>query len=743
MPRVGPLRILSRTFKILVAAVLLAVGVPLMSGGVVLASFIFLPLPASLPQPKASQLSAPSVVYDDQGNIIATFQQSGRDTPVAPTDIPLILDHAVVASEDHGFYTEGAISIRGTLRALYDDVVHGQVLQGGSTLTQQYVKGAYTSGQRTLLRKIHEAILAGEVSRQLSKADILYQYLSDSYFGEGSYGVGAAAETYFRTPVQKLDASQAATLAGVLPAPTAYDPLINLTLAESRRETVLGLMEKYGYLTPAQYTQAMAETLTLAPNVKPGVPVTAVYGPQSQETSHYPYFIDYLKEYLQDTLGYQELYGGGLQIQSTLDPTDQGHAEAAVGRTLNGTSAPLDMALVSLEPATGYVKALVGGRDYSTSQVNLALGGCPPEPTSPTVHIVLAAPCWANGMISGGGDGVPAGSSFKVFTLATALEQGISPDKVYSGPPSITIGGTTFHNNEFEGGGSYTLRSATWNSINTVYVQVANQVGLKSLIQTAQSMGIESAWFSPQVHGLSLTLGVEGVSPLNMASAYGILADQGTRVAPSPVIKVIDGAGKTLINNTKPAGTRVLPAAIASTETQVLEGVVSHGTAYPVAVLNRPEAGKTGTTDNCTNAWFVGYTPELSTAVWMGHLNSTQAPLKGIYSRGTYVPCVYGGTLPAETWADYMGAALKGLPATDFAQPPVALPPPSVFAARSSIAAGYADSPTPLGSGQSYLIQPPPPSASAPTTTTTSSTTTTFPGSSSTSSTLVPPGPSP
>ena len=739
------MRYLTGTVKVLVAAVILAVGVPLMSGGVVLASFIFLPLPASLPQPKASQLSAPSVVYDDQGNIIATFQQSGRDTPVAPKDVPKILDDAVVASEDHSFWTEGAISIRGTLRALYDDVVHGQVVQGGSTITQQYVKGAYTSGQRTLLRKIHEAILAGEVSRQLTKSEILYRYLSNSYFGEGSYGVGAAAETYFRIPPQDLDASQAATLAGVLPAPTAYDPLINLNLAEQRRETVLGLMLKYGYLTPPQYTQAMGETLTLAPDVKKGVPVTAVYGPEGQQTSNYPYFIDYLKQYLQDALGYQELYGGGLQIQSTLDPSDEAQAEAAVGRTIAGMSAtgyggsgPVDMALVSLEPATGYVKALVGGRDYSQSQVNLALGGCPPEPTSPTIHVVVPAPCWTNGMIGGGGAGVPAGSSFKVFTLAAALEQGISPDKVYAGPPSITIGGTTFHNDEFEGGGDYTLRTATWDSINTVYVQVANEIGLKNLIQMAQAMGIESVWFSPQVHGLSLTLGVEGVSPLQMASAYGILADQGTRVPPSPVVKVVDGAGKTLIDNTKPAGSRVLPAAIATTETQVLEGVTSHGTAYPNADINRPEAGKTGTTDNCTNAWFVGFTPQLSTSVWMGHLDSTTAPLKGIYSRGSYVPCVYGGTLPAKTWADYMGAALKNVPPANFAQPPAALPPPNVFAQKAQgISAGYADYPTSLNPNGSFVQQPPPPNASAPTTTTSTSTTTTTP--SGPTGTLVPP----
>lgn len=730
------------------AAVVLAVGVPVLSGGVILASFVFLPLPATLPAAKVSSFSAPSVVYDDQGNVIATFQESGRNLPVPAKDIPQIVDNAVISSEDHNFYHEGAISIRGTLRALYDDLRHQAPLQGGSTITQQYVKGAYTGNAKTLIRKIHEAILAGEISRRLTKAQILYRYLSQSYFGEGAYGVGAAAEVYFRTPVQDLDASQAATLAGVLPAPSAYDPLFNLSAAEDRRETVLGLMKEYGHIDQAQYRQAMAEKLTLAPDVKPGVPVTAVYGPQQAGPGKYPYFMSYLKEYLSERLGDQELYTGGLQIETTLDPADQAAAEAAVSQTLAGTAPNVDMSLVSIEPSTGYVRALVGGRNFAASQVNLALGGCPAKPTKPSIQVEVAPSCWSEQHpITGGGTGFQGGSSFKAFTLATALEQGISPDKVYSGPVTITIAGTTYHNASFEGGQDYTLAEATWQSINTVYVQVAQQVGVKNLIQTAKDMGITSAWYSPQIHGLSITLGVEDVSPLDMASAYGVLADQGMRVAPSPVIKVVDGAGKTLIDNTRPAGTRVLPADIASEETQILEGVPARGTGYPNADINRPEAGKTGTTDYCTDGWYVGYTPQLSTAVWMGHLNG-EVPLQNIYSRGSLVPCVYGGTLPALTWAQYMKAALQGVPATDFAQPPPPPPPPpDVFSqARQGIAAGAQRYPTDLASSGTYIYQPPPPAAAAPTTTTTTtppSTTTTAPGPPATSPVLPPPNNSP
>src|SRR5579884_68086 len=204
-----------------------------------------------------------------------------------------------------------------------------------------------------------------------------------------------------------------------------------------------------------------------------------------------------------------------------------------------------------------------------------------------------------------------------------------------------------------------------------------------------------------------------------MASAYGVLADQGNRVPPSPVVRVVDSAGKVIIDNTRPTAYRALPASIASAETNVLEGVVSHGTGNPNAVINRPEAGKTGTTDNCTNAWFVGYTPQLSTAVWMGHLNSNTLGLRDVNG----VPCVYGGTWPAKTWAAYMGQALKNVPAQDFAQPPVPPPPPNVVAGiQAGISAGYEQYPTSIGPGGSYIVQPPPPSATPPPTTTTTTT---------------------
>jgi len=720
------LRSLRQMGRVLWAAVILAVGVPLLCGGTIMASFIFLPLPANVPQPKTTLLTDPSVVYDDQGNVIAQFRASGRDVPVNPADIPEALKNAVIASEDHNFYHEGGVSIKNMLGALYDDVVHGGIVRGGSTITQQYVKNAYTSGKRTLLRKVHEAILATDLSRVMSKQEILYLYLSNCYFGEGSYGAGAAALTYFRTPVKQLDISQAALLAGVLPAPSYYDPLVNLDVAETRREEVLGLMLRYRFIDQAQYTEAMAERLTLANNVKAGVPVTAVYPPQEEQQSRYPYFIDYLRRYLVARLGPDELYGGGLRIQSTLDPADEAQAEASVGRGLGTTALPIDMALVSLEPASGYVKALVGGRDYAESQVNLALGGCPAEPSNPNWQIVVTASCWDGQTITGGGTGMPPGSSFKVFTLLAALSQGVSLDRTYFGPPSISIGGTTFHNAESEGGGYYNLRSATWLSINTVYVQLANDIGVKNIATMAKQMGVTSAWYSPQVHGLSYTLGDIDVSPLDMASAYGVLANQGVRVEPSPVVKVVDATGKTLIDDTNPSGNRVISANLASTVTQVLEGVIAHGTAYPNAVIGRPEAGKTGTTDQCTNAWFTGYTPQLATSVWMGHLNSTQTPLH--YVEG--VPCVYGGTIPARTWGDYMKNALQGVPVADFATPPPITPAPDLLnrLQRGGIDPGYRQYPYDIGSGGSYVEPAPQPNAVAPTTTTTTepaSTTTT------------------
>ena len=717
--------------RVTIGAVMLAVGVPVLCGATIFSAFVFLPLPASIPQPKAKLQAQPSIVYDSLGNPIAEFRQAGTNVPVQPADISPLMKEAVIASEDRNFYHEGGVSVRGTLRAMYDDIVHGGVVQGGSTITQQYVKQTYTSGQRTLVRKIHEAILASEISRRMSKDDILYRYLSTVYLGEGSYGVGAAAQTYFRTPAKNLDASQAATLAGVLPAPSYYDPVVNLSAAEARRETVLQKMYQQRYLTQDQYTAALAQKLTLVQDVKPGQPVTGVFGPQQAAPPKYPYYTDYVRQWLLQRLGPDELYGGGLRIQTTLDPTDEALAEAAVGRGLDGTKTPLDMALASVEPSTGYVKALVGGRGYQESQVDLALGGCPAVPGNPKIHVEVRATCWDTPSVTGGGTGMPPGSGFKVFTLLAALDKGFSLYRTYHGPPSITIGNYTAHNAENEGGGDYNLISATTLSINTVFVQLINDVGVKRVADMAKKMGISSAWYSPQVHGLSYTLGVIGVSPLDMASAYGVLANQGVRMEPVPVIKVIDGAGKILIDNSHPAGERVISAQLAHTATTVLETVPAHGTGYPNAEIGRPEAGKTGTAEACSNAWYNGYTPDLSTTVWMGHLNSTTTPMRGVEG----VPCMYGGTVPAKTWADYMSTALQNVPPDDFAQPPPPPPPPPDVLGQVSgqtqvppYIAGYRRYPSDIGTGGSYYQPPGRPQAQAPTTTTSSTTTTTVGG---------------
>ncbi|MGH9302302.1 MAG: transglycosylase domain-containing protein, partial [Acidimicrobiales bacterium] len=405
------------TLRVLAIVVMSAIGVPLAVMGTALATFLYLPLPAAVPTAHYSPAPQISYIYAANGLQIGQFSGASETIPVPDSAIPAILKNAVVASEDRNFYHEGGISVRGTLRALLADVTNHGVVQGGSTITQQYVKEAYTSGSRTLYRKVKEAILASELSRSVSKEQILYDYLSTTYFGEGAYGVGAAANVYFRTPVAKLDASQAALLAGLIPAPSVYDPLVNPDIAEVRRRHVLGLMLAQHYIDESTYNRAIAEHVVVAGHPGADANATVVFPPQAAQPT-YPYFVDYVRRFLATKLTDQQLTSGGLRIQTTLDPTLQNEALASVNKSLSGTRSPLDMALVSVEPATGYVKALVGGRDFATSQVNLALGGCPTQPTSPKIEVQVAATCWSGGSVSGGGGGRQPGSSFKPFVLA-------------------------------------------------------------------------------------------------------------------------------------------------------------------------------------------------------------------------------------------------------------------------------------------------------------------------------------
>ena len=715
-----------------------AVVVPFAVGGTVLASFLYLPLPAALPptKPGASQVSH---LLDASGHEFGQFHAFGENIPVAEQDIPAVLDHAVISSEDRHFYDEGALSVTSTMRALLANI-RGTV-QGGSTITQQYAKNAYTNGQRTLVRKFQEAILAAQVSRQLPKHEILFRYLSTIYFGEGAYGVGAASQAYFRKPVSQLDASEAATLAGLIPAPSLYDPLVSPDLAEHRRVVVLGLMRDQHYLTPDDYAAALAEHLMPASQVKYPVPATVFYPPQQPQIA-YPYFEDYVQRYLLAKLGPGEVFHGGLKVQTTLDPAAQSAAEATVGKQLFGTKPPLDMSLVSVEPSTGYVKALVGGRDYGASQVNLALGGCPARPP-PTIQEVVTPTCWDGGTVIGGGGGRQPGSAFKVFTLATALSKGFLPSKTYPAPqtyqvPNCQGPGCTIHNAEGQGGPPASIASATWASINTVYAQIIRDTGVRDVADLAKRMGITSALYNPQEYGLSYTLGVIGVSPLDMASAYGTFDNHGVRIEPTPVIKVTDSSGKVLLDNSHSNGDQVVSRPVADNVTDILKGVITQGTGNPNANIGRPAAGKTGTTEGFHDAWFVGYTPTLSTAVWMGDSDSETRSLTDIKGVGQ----VYGGTIPAQVWHDFMTQALQNVPVTDFSQPPPLTPPTTE---PQGVSQGSQQTPAQTGQGGPYLLEPPTPQAQEPTTTTTSpsqsssgTTTTTEPPHSTTTTGLLP-----
>ncbi|HLI24201.1 MAG TPA: transglycosylase domain-containing protein [Acidimicrobiales bacterium] len=718
------------------------IGVPVVAGMTIFAGLVFLPLPASIPVPKASPVVLPTLIYDRSGNEIASLRQFDQNIPVAESQIPPVLKEAVVADEDRNFYKEGGINLRGIVRAALADLRHGRVVQGGSTITQQYVKLAFTNGRRTIFRKLREAILASQLNRQASKDQILYHYLTLVYFGDGNYGVGAAAESYFRLPVQDLNASEAATLAGLIPAPSARAPRQDLAAAEQYRELVLGKMRQQGYLTAAAYRDAMASRLALSGNGPVPKGATVVYPPQVTPT-RYPAFVQYVTAWLLQRFPPSEVYGGGLRVQTTLDPAIQADATAAVASTMDGTSDPLEMALAAVEPETGYVEAMVGGRadDYNglyQQYDNLALGGCDyAGDRAVEAQAVVKAACWTQPTVTGGGSGRQPGSSWKPFVLAAAMEQGISPDTVFPAPGVLPIPGCTpspqqgcvIHNDEGQGTGYATLRFAMAASINTVYAQLAERVGCPAVATMARTLGITSAFYDPGVQPFCApyALGEVDVAPLDMASAYGVFADHGVRMAPTPVLEVVDASGRVLYDDLHPgAGPQVIPANVANNVTSVLQGVFGAGGTAAGLGLGRPAAGKTGTTDNYTNAWFVGYTPTLAAAVWLGNAQSQAATIDFCKVQDGYRSCndqVFGATYSAPTWRAFMTAAVAKVPVTQFGQPAPIVPPAGVLqttttTAPPSIQPGYPSATAYVpASGPPTVPAPPPVAPPAPTST--------------------------
>jgi penicillin-binding protein 1A len=537
---------------------------------------------------------------------------------VALADIPLALQHAVVSTEDQRFYEHAGVDPLGMLRALFVDIKAGAQVQGGSTITQQYVKQAFVGDQSTIKRKLQEAVLAYRVEAQFSKDKILEMYLNTIYFGHASYGVQTASQNYFGKSVKDLTLPEAAMLAGVIKSPARYSPYLDAAAAKLRRDVVLAQMRDQGYIDAATCASAQASEIKTT-GLKHGSKIA-------------PYFVEYLKQNLVDQYGEEAVYRGGLTVTTSLDLKMQAAAEKAATSILNRKTDP-SVSLVAIDPDSGEIRAMVGGRDFLTQQYNVAVQG----------HR-------------------QSGSAFKPFVLVTALQDGISPEATFTAQSgSFHVPGGQVWKVAGEPGfkGPMRLRAALMHSINPVFAQLILKVGADRVVATARAMGVTTK-ITP-VPAVALGGMAEGVTPLEMASAYGTLANSGTHAIPVSILKVADKDGKVLFE-AKPVTKKVVDPAIAYLATDIMKGVITGGTGT-AANIGRPAAGKTGTTQDNGDAWFVGFTPDLVASVWVGY-PSAKIPMRSVHGIK-----VTGGSFPARIWAAFMKAALKGTPETQFKRP--------------------------------------------------------------------------
>jgi penicillin-binding protein 1A len=564
------------------------------------AAVILAPLPYDPPIPLQTVH-----VFDQHDRFVARISAEERRVVVPIARIPERVRQAFLAAEDERFFQHEGVDGIAILRALWENVTGGR-FQGGSTITQQLVRNTadpYVGRERTLTRKIREALMALRLERSFSKEQILEMYLNQIYFGEGVYGIETAAREYFGVHVWNLDLGQAATLAGVVAGPSRYNPRQEPEAARGRRDWVLSRMLEVGFITPEESRDARRAPIVVVPH-------------QPQE-SRAAYFVDWLTRDLRRRLGADVLYRGGLRVESTIDLRLQRAAEHAIATALDEPGDP-DAALVAIDVRTGAIRAMVGGRDFNTSQVNLATGQ--------------------------GGSGRQAGSAFKPFVLARALQEGISTGSVYPAPSSVTIDGHSFSNFGGASYGSLTLGSATVSSVNTVYAQLIEDVGAEDVVRLAHRMGIRSDL--PEVP--SLALGTGEVTPLEMTAAYATLASGGTYRRPTGVERIVDYRGE-VIEELDPTGRRALPEATADAVTGVLLDVVSAGTATAAQLPGVAVAGKTGTAEDHADAWFCGYTSSIATCVWVGHKEG-RIPMSSVQG----IAGVTGGSLPAQIWRAFM-----------------------------------------------------------------------------------------
>jgi membrane peptidoglycan carboxypeptidase len=748
-----PAKLLAMIVLSAIGGLLLAVmALPIVGGIGVTAKAsadFFNDLPSSLTTPP---LPERSVVLDRNGNQIATLHGPEDRVTVPFSDIPVAMRHAIVAIEDRRFYEHHGIDYRGIIRAAFTNQESGEVTQGGSTLTQQYVKNVLLESatnpaevkaarERSVQRKIREARYALALERKYSKDQILANYLNIANFGDGAYGVEAASQHYFGIHAKQLNIVQSALLAGIVNSPAAYDPKLHPKAALARRQLVLEQMAVSKYITPAQLR--FGKTFPLG--------LTKTYVRESdgcESAGSAAYFCSYVRNTLLDDPKFgataearqRRLFEGGLTIKTSLDPTIQAQAQNAVD-TLVPAGGRIATADVVMQPGTGEVLAMAINRKYADTTDHLPVYGVVNGKT------VASADQFDTKFNFATQGAYQAGSTFKMFTLAAALEKGLSTATSFLSPGCIYLAnfgdnplypgqcasdtpgvispyGEGYTNSDPAEAGVYNMAAATGSSVNTYFVQLEKKVGLQPVRDMAVRLGVQSHSLDDMSKiGGSLTLGAKEVSPLDMATGYATIAAHGLRCYPKPVVSMTGSNGKAIPYAGAGPCKQVLAPGIADTVTSLLENVIINGTGSNNGQIGRPAAGKTGTTDHHYDAWFVGYIPQLVTAVWLGDARSPSLyPMEyssttpdGTIIGGIQNGSVFGGDMPTRVWAQTMKAASVNLPLEDFPPPDqqvitgITSPVPSVggldvgSASAALASAGF----TPISGGTVFSPLPP------------------------------------
>ena len=624
-------RILRWTLWLAIPAVAVAAGTVV---GLIYA-FARVPLPAEVP-------TAQTIVFTDQTgrHEIGTLSAQENRRVVKLEKIPEHARRAVLAAEDRDFYEHGAISWRGLARATAANLLRRRISEGGSTITQQYVKNAFpgVGRDRTLFRKLKEAVLAVKLERRHSKDQILEFYMNTVYFGRGAYGIDAAARTYFKQKAENLTQAQSALLAGVIRSPEFYGKKEHASSTKARRDYILQAMVDRGWLTAKEGRAAIASKLGVSWEAKR----------QGIANSRAPYFLEKVRQYLVARYGAEAVNLGGLRVRTTLDMKMQDQADQTVKRILDNPKDDPRAALVSIDPRNGAVRAMYGGWNFKTRQFNYATNSIR-----------------------------QAGSTMKPFVLAQALNDGISIESVYPGPAELIVDGEDFDNYDNASYGPLTLMDATRLSVNTIYVQLMQQVQPKRVAKFAKAHGLAAELGGQPVKDprpledapvlkpvLALSLGSGDVTTLQLASAFGTWANRGIHQTPHLVEKVVDSQGRVIEEHRQPQGTQVIAPVYADVMNLVLRNAVENGTGTRARLFGREVAGKTGTTSDYTDARFVGYTTDLVTSVWLGFDKHEK---KLVDVRG--YAGVSGGSLPAMIWHDFMDEATRGRDNVPFVSP--------------------------------------------------------------------------